>query len=161
VGKLTRKYKTEYRDPGEVYSGDMPARGIYNGRLVRLSDHTSGSGNDGLEWVFEITDEPYAGWQGYTYTNDDAAAWKEAGILVAGGIVSADKLDSKGNLTVDLNTTHEKIVKDFGPVRLQVRHETWDEEKRAKLGRVLPPDEETDKSGKKAKKKKKAKDEPF
>jgi hypothetical protein len=160
VGKLKRKYKTEYRESDGGYSGDMPKRGIYPGKLVSVADHESGAGNKGLEWIFEITEEPYAGWRGWTYSNDDASAWKEAQILVAGGIVDASKLDKKGNLTVELDTTHEQIVRDFGPVRLQVRHENYDEEKRAKLGRVLPPEEaEQKKHGKKKSKKKK--DEPF
>lgn len=144
MGKFKRDYSDADIKEGGGYSGDVPKPGMYDGRLVSVQDHTSGAGNAGTEWVFEITEEPYAGWRGWSYTNDDTAAWKEVQYLVALGII-ADKDD-------DIDTTHEKIVKDGGPVRIKVKNETYEDEKRGRITAVMPPPEGA--VTKKAKKKK-------
>lgn len=145
MGKFKRDYSDVDIKEGGGYSGDVPKPGMYDGVLVSCSEHTSGAGNEGTEWVFEITEEPYAGWRGWVYSNDEGAAWKEVQILMALGIIS-DKDDP-------INTTHEKIMKDGGPVRLKVKNETYEEEKRGRITAIMAPPEGATKT-KKAKKKK-------
>ena len=183
-GGFKRKYQgEEVRDPSEgLYAGDLPKRGIYAGALVSVEHHKTAANPNGEHWVFEITEEPYKGWRGHGYTNSDSTRWKEIQYLQAGGIITEDDLDSKGKLKKELDYTYEELVKAFGPVRLQVRHEGYTpegsdkEELTAKLGRVLPPDDTKGKKkagkakaadaapGEKAatgKKKKKGSEEPF
>lgn len=153
MGKFNRNYSdVERREGGDGYNGDVPTPGIYDAILTSCKDHTSAAGNDGVEWIFEITEEPFAGWHGWVYTNDDSAAWKEVQILEAVGIMEPGD--------DNLKTTHEKIVKDAGACRVKVKNETYEGEKRGKITVILPPKEGGSK--KKGGKKKGKKDEdPF
>lgn len=130
MGKFKRDYSDADIKEGGGYSGDVPKPGMYDAVLVSCDEHTSAAGNEGTQWVFEITEEPFTGWRGWVYTNDDTAAWKEVQILQALGII-ADKDDP-------VNSTHEKIVKDGNPVRVKVKNETYEEEKRGRITTVLP-----------------------
>ena len=152
MGKFKRSYKGVNRERREGYAGDEPKRGIYTAKLVSAGDHTSAGGNEGTEWVFELTEEPYAGWRGWVYTNDDSTAWKETMILEAIGAI--------GNDEEDINTTHEKLVKSANLVRLKLRMENSEEYgSRAKVAQVLPmPEGEGKKSKSKSGGKKKSKD---
>ena len=169
-GKFSRSYNQEVQEPKEVYSGDMPKRGVYPGKLVQVSEHPTANSPDGLEWIFEVEEgHQYAGWRGYSYTNGSTTAWREIDFLMAGGIITESDLDKNRKLKKKLELDFEELVKQFGPVRLQVKHEAYtegdgDPEMRAKLGRVLPPSEvqEAEGKGKGGKKKKSKKgDEPF
>lgn len=155
MGKFQRNYEdVERREASEGYTGDVPKPGIYEAVLFKCQDHEGPSG-DGTEWQFDITEEPYVGWRGYTYTNDAGAAWKELQILEALGIIE------EGQDTV--NTTHEKIMKNARPVRIKVKNETYEGEKKGKITTVLPPLDGAKKKGSSSKKGKKAKDDetPF
>lgn len=153
MGKFKRNYKDVDRSSGG-YSGDVPKPGVYDAELKSCAEHTSSAGNEGTEWVFEITEEPYAGWRGWVYTNEEGAAWKEAQVLTALGIISEDD-DT-------VNTTHEQIVKKSAPVRVKVTNEVWEGEKRARIKTVLAMPEGKKKSKGEAKKSKKGKDDsPF
>jgi hypothetical protein len=132
VGSFKRNYgDVERREAGEGYAGDPPKPGIYEARLVSCKEHLSTAGNEGTEWVFEVTEEPYAGWRGWVYTNDSTAAWKEVQILEAVGILAPGK--------DDLNTTHEKILAKAKPCRVKVKNETYEGEKKGKVTVILPP----------------------
>lgn len=132
MGAFKRDYgDVERREAGEGYSGDVPKPGIYEATLVSCKEHVSGAGNEGVEWVFQITEEPYSGWRGWVYTNDNTAAWKEVQILEAVGILTPGK--------DDLNTTHEKIVAKAKPCRVKVKNETYEGDKKGKITVILPP----------------------
>lgn len=156
MGKIKRSYKEVDRSGEGQYAGEVPKPGMYDAKLVRVSDHTSGAGNDGLEWVFEITEEPYAGWRGWVYTNDEASAWKEVQVLEAIGALGKDE--------DNLSTTHESLAKNANGVRIKVSNETYEGEKRGKIRTVLPmPGSEPGGKKKKSKKKDKVEkdDSPF
>lgn len=153
MGKFSRDYsEVERRDGGDGYAGEAPKPGIYNAILTSVEDHTSSAGNEGVEWIFEITDEPYEGWHGWVYTNEEGAAWKEVQILEAIGILKPGK--------DDINTTHEKILKGAKPCRVKVKNETYNDEKRGKITTILPPKEGSTKA-KKGKAKDGDEDDPF
>lgn len=141
---------------GGGYDGEQPKPGTYPAKLVICEEHTpQGGGDDGTHWVFELTEEagPYQGWRGHVYTNDAGALWKQDQVLVALG------LQEPGG---SYSGTHEKIVKTAGPVRVKTNMETYEDEKRAKIRTVLPPEggAKAAKAKKKEGKKKKG-DEPF
>jgi hypothetical protein len=161
MGKVKRSYKNVDRSAEtQQYSGDVPKPGIYDFYLKKVDDHEGGdaAGNK-LVWMFECTQEPYSGWAGWVYTNDDSTAWKEVQIFEALGLLGPDD-DS-----VDL--THEQIVAKAGPVRCKLINETYEDEKRAKIRTVLPPRDgqskpsSNGKAASKGKKKKKDGDTPF
>jgi len=161
MGKVKRDYKNVDRNAeNNQYSGDTPKPGIYDFYLKKVEDHEGGdaSGNK-LVWMFECTQEPYAGWAGWVYTNDESTAWKEVQILEALGLLAEGE--------TELDMTHEQMASKGGPVRCKLINETYEDEKRAKIKTVLPPrDGQTkpSKSGSKASKggkKKKGEKSPF
>lgn len=146
----------DYEEKSGGYNGETPKRGIYDGALYSFKEHESEEGNEGFQWIFEITDGPYKGWRGYTYSNMGSAKWKTQQIAKAiqGGQEKPIKLKP-----TDEGTDSPTVTK-AGPVRLALRTEKFDDETRAKIGTVLPPDDGVEGGGKKAKKKKKG-DDPF
>lgn len=147
------KYEVGFDDyeerEGSGYDGDEPKKGTYEGALVSLKEHTSAAGNEGLEWQFEITEEPYVGWRGWSYSNMDTAKWKtqQFTTAIAGGSKekfvlqpAADGEDGRESAT----------VKKAKPVRLVIRREkNPDDESVGRIRQVLPSE------AAKAKKKKK------
>lgn len=133
---------SEYDDSKDIaaggYDGDEPKKGIYDGKLVMLNEHTSSGGNDGLRWVFEITEEPYAGWRGYGYTNMDSTMWKTE------QFTNAIQGGKKGKIALKPaeEGEYEKgaespTVKKAKPVRLRIGSENYEGERRARLRTVL------------------------
>lgn len=118
---------------GGGYDGEQPKPGTYPAKLVICEEHTTQNDTEATHWVFELTEDagPYAGWRGHVYTNDEGALWKQDQVLVALG------LQQPGG---SYEGTHEKIVKQGGPVRVKTNMETYEEEKRAKIRTVLPPE---------------------
>jgi len=119
------------------YDGDEPKKGIYDGKLVSLKEHTSGAGNEGLEWIFEISKGPYKGWRGWVYSNMDTAKWKteQTTLAIQGG--------KKGRLVLqpadeDGDGKESPTIKKAKPVRLAVRREQYEGEPKAKIRTVLP-----------------------
>lgn len=149
MGKFDRDYSdVERKEAGEGYSGETPKPGIYNAVLSSVGDHTTS--DTATVWTFDITDEPFDGWRGWVYTNAEGAAWKEMQILEATGLLVEGKTTFKG--------THESIMKKAGPVRVRVKNETYEGEKRAKITTILPP---AGGGGKKGKGKKNKDEDPF
>lgn len=154
MGQFKRNYAdVERREGGEGYSGEVPKPGIYDAILTSLEDHPTDASPDGQEWIFEITEEPYAGWHGWVYTNGDSAAWKEVQILEAIGVLKEGK-DT-------IATTQEKIVSNAKPCRVKVKNETYNDEKRGKITVILKPSEEGKKSSSKKGKASDDDDDPF
>lgn len=145
----------DYEEREGGYTGPVPKRGTYDGALVALAEHTSGEGNEGLEWVFEITEGEYKGWRGWTYSNMDTTKWRTQDIVfaISGGSKEGLKLDPAEEKK---NGSKSKTVKKAQPVRLHLVNETYEEEKRAKIKTVLPNLKASE--AKKAKKKKAADD---
>lgn len=152
------KYDVDFDDyeekSGSGYDGDVPKKGLYDGALVSLREHTSSAGNEGLEWIFEITEEPYIGWRGWVYTNMDTAKWKTQQITKAinGG---AEKKTSLDPSPAGEDGTENKTVKKAKKVRLRIGTEKYEDEPRAKIRSVFPSE---DGGGKK---KKKSEEDPF
>lgn len=129
------------------YNGPEPKKGIYDGRLVSFREHTSGAGNEGLEWVFEITEGEYAGWRGWVYSNMDRAKWKTQQIAKAiqGGsekkvkLLPADEEADREEATVN-----NKTVKKASPVRLVIRQEKYEGEPRGRISTILPEEGSND-----------------
>lgn len=155
MGKWDVDYDDYEEKEGTGYDGPVPKRGIYTGSLISLAEHTSSDSS--LEWIFEITEGDFKGWRGWVYSDMDNAKWKtqQIGKAIQGGKEEKIKLapakeKNKGS--------ESKTVKAAKPVRLQLARETYEDEPRAKIRRVLPMDIEG-KAAKKAKKKKS--DDPY
>lgn len=154
MGSFKRNYKDVERKESNAYAGDVPKPGIYDAVLTSCKDHTSGAGNEGTEWIFEISEGPYKGWPGWVYTNDGSAAWKEMQILEAAGLLKP------GSTEIDM--TQEQVVKKAGAVRIKVKNEKYNEETKGKITTIMaPPGGAAAKAGSKDKKKEKATDDPF
>lgn len=158
MGKVKRDYKDVDRSQEtQQYNGEEPKPGIYDFYLKKVDDHEGGqSEGNKLVWMFECTQEPYAGWAGWVYTNDSTAAWKEVQVLEALGLLG------EGETSLDM--THEQIVAKAGPVRCKVGNEKYEGDNRAKIKTIMSPRDGQEKPSKggKAKKGKKGKsDTPF
>lgn len=127
----------DYEEREGGYAGETPKRGTYDGVLVALAEHTSGEGNEGLEWIFEITDGEYKGWRGWTYSNMDSTKWRTQDIVfaISGGKKEGLKLDPAEEKK---DGPKSKTVKKAMPVRLHLVTEMYDDEKKAKIKTVLP-----------------------
>jgi hypothetical protein len=153
------KHEVDFDDyeekEGSGYDGDQPLKGTFDGTLISLKEHTSGEGNEGYEWVFEITEEPFAGWRGWVYSNMDSSKWKTQQIVKAiqGGSETKMVLDPTDE------GTDSKTVKKAKAVRLRMRKEKYEGEDRGKIARVMTS-EGGGKKKKKGKKDKKSED-PF
>lgn len=137
------------KEGGSGYDGEPPLKGTFDGILFALSAHESAAGNDGYQWIFEITEEPYAGWRGYVYSNMDSAKWKTQQIVKAinGGKEVRTELDLG-----EEDGTGSKTVAKAKPVRLRMKKEKYEDEWRAKIARVMPRDTDSKAGKKKAKK---------
>lgn len=159
-----KSYEVDYEGyeekAGSGYDGPVPKRGIYNGALIGLFEHTSS--DTSLGWIFEITEGDYKGWRGWSYSDMDNAKWKTQQTTKAINGGSEDKFTlqpAEDQASAESSPT----VKKAKPVRLQLARETYEDEPRAKIRRVLPmEDGDGGKKGKgeKGKKKKKG-DDPF
>lgn len=159
------KYDVDFDDYEERtggYDGEEPKKGIYPGRLVSLNEHTSGAGNESLQWVYEITEGDYKGWRGWVYSNMDSAKWKtqEMVVAISGGAKKAVSLKpgAAGDREEGQNNA---TVKKAKPVRLRIISEMYEGEPKGRIRNVLPADASTGSSEDGEKKKKKKGDDPF
>lgn len=125
------------------YNGEEPKKGLYDGRLISFKEHTSSSGNEGLEFIFEITKGEFKGWRGWVYGNVESAKWKVQQIATAinAGSKKTVKLLPAAE---DEDGTASKTVKKAKPVRLVVRQETYEGEKRGRIRTILPMESDDD-----------------
>ena len=155
------KYDIDFDDyeekEGTGYDGEVPKKGTYDGVLVSFREHVSSNGNEGFEWVFEVTEEPYAGWRGWVYSNMDSTKWRTQQIVKAiqGG---AEEKMSLAPAPAGEDGTESKTVKKATPVRLRLGRETYEDEPRARIRTIMPNEA---KASKKKKKKDKDGDDPF
>jgi len=140
----------DYEEKEGGYDGDEPLKGTFDGKLVSLKEHTSGEGNEGLEWIFEITEAPFAGWRGWVYSNNDSAKWKTQQIVKAIQGGSESKMALKPSPS-DGDGTKSKTVKAATAVRLRIRKEKYEDEFRGKIARVIPNENAKPKKSKKKK----------
>jgi hypothetical protein len=155
------KYDVDFDDyeekEGSGYDGEVPKKGTYTAELVSFAEHQSSEGNDGLEWIFEITEGDYKGWRGWVYSNMDSAKWKTQQIVKA---INGGK-EAKTSLKpaeAKKDGPDSKTVKTAKKVRIRLGRETYDDEPRAKIRVVMPLEAGEAKGGKKKKKKG---DDPF
>lgn len=153
----------DYEPSSGGYDGEEPKKGLYPGKLVALNEHTSGAGNEGLRWVWEITEGDYAGWRGYTYSNMDTAKWKTQEYVLALQGGAKKPLSLKPGKEGDRESgTNSPTVKKAKPIKLRINTEMYEEERRGRVRNVLPAgDSKSEKSSDGGGKKKKKKDEPF
>lgn len=106
---------------------------------VKLTEATMGesksSGDDQIEWVFEVAEGKLEGNKLWFYTPlGEKSLWKLHGLLTAMGIdVPDDDLD------IDL----EQMVEDGLELMAVVQHETYDGTKRSKMMDFYPVDDNT------------------
>ena len=154
MGKHTVDFDDYEERDATGYDGDEPKKGIYNGSLVTVKDHTSGAGNEGFEWVFEITEGDFSGWRGWVYSNNDSSKWKTQQIVKA---ITGGKTDK---FVLDTEDNGKKTVKKAKPVRLRVINEKYEDERKGRIRVVLPSDDAAA-SSKKGKTKNEDEDDPF
>lgn len=137
MGKWDVDFDDYEEREGAGYDGDEPKKGIYDGRLHSLAEHTSGSGNEGLEWIFEITEEPYAGWRGWVYSNLESSKWKTQQIVkaISGG---SEKKMALRPADEKKEGPSSQTVKKAKPVRLRITRETYEGDPKARIRMVLP-----------------------
>lgn len=147
------KHKVGFDDyeekDGAVYSGDEPKNGIYDAVLSGFQEHSTS--DTAMRWSFDITEEPYEGWRGYLYSDLANGKWKTQQIVKAiqGGEEKEMVLDTdKG----------DALIKKAKPVRVRIKSEQYEGERKAKIGTVLVKDGGASASGKKGKKSKKGDD---
>lgn len=135
------KHKISFDDYEERedrgYDGDEPKKGLYDARLVSVDDHESQSGNEGFQWVFEITDGEYKGWRGWTYSNTDSTMWKTQQIVKA---ISGQAKD----FTLDTEDHGAKTVKKSKALRMRLITEKYEGEPKARIRTLLPAETSKD-----------------
>lgn len=136
----------DYEERTGGYNGDEPKNGIYDGKLVALAEHTTS--DDALVWIWEITEEPYAGWRGWQYTNMSSAKWKTQQFTkaISGGDEKPMRLDPADDVK---DGGDSKTVKKALPVRIRIKQEPYEGEQRARIRTVLPNEDAAVKKGKK------------
>lgn len=134
---------------GSGYDGDEPKKGTYEGKLVSLREHTTS--DTALEWQFEITEEPYVGWRGWTYSDMENAKWKTQQYVKA---ITGGKEENFSLKPVEAGGTGSEsaTVAKAKPVLIRIRREMYDDEPKARIQRIMPMEGATEKKGKKKKK---------
>lgn len=143
----------DYEERTGGYDGETPKKGLYTGTLIEFGDHESSSGNEGLVWVFEISEGEYKGWRGWVYSNLDSTKWKTQQVVKAINGGSEEK--------VVLDTSEKgvaKILKNASPVRLRIVNELYEGESKGRIKTVMPAETDEDAPETKKKKGKKGKD---
>jgi hypothetical protein len=122
------------------YTGEEPRRGIYEGALVSVKDHTSNAGNEGLEWCYAITKGEFKGWRGYQYSNMEKSStlWKTQ------ALIAATFGKKTGNVAVDTDNDGAKMVKKANPVMLRIKQEMYEGEMKARLTIVIAKESDED-----------------
>lgn len=123
---------------GAGYAGQEPPRGFYRGVMVAVDDHEAkSSGNEGLQWKFEIkAGGPYDGWRGYVYSDFANSLWKTQQICHA--ITGNPDKD----VTIDTDDSGAKMAKRAKPVMIRVVQEKYEGEMRSKIKTIAPVVEE-------------------
>jgi hypothetical protein len=153
----------EFESDFKPYEGPVPPRGVYRVALKQAEKKAFGSGNNGVELLFEIA-EPgssakakYNGcplWFYLVDTETGAGNIKNFMRAIGGsGRNWANTQTSKDDRDRDMVTKFGAIVVKGLTARAETRLETYEGEKRAKIQRFLPkadepePGDDSDDSG--------------
>lgn len=126
----------DYEPPRSEYMGEEPQKGVYRFALVDVKKHTSGEGNESIQWIFDCQDEPYRGWSGFMYTGLPAS---ESFFRTQHNVRALQGGKTKA-LKLDLDNP-EKFIKSAKVVLGRVVMEEYQNEYRAKLRTVAPNDD--------------------
>jgi hypothetical protein len=133
------KIKYDVRDVESSGGFETPPPGLYKATLAECNLQESKKGNEMLECIYELAGGDYKGSRVWDYVVlNEASEWKLRQFLEAVGKV-AGKRGAKGSFDPD----------EFEDAEVQVRlkHETYNDEPRARVAAVLPlpeDDEEGD-----------------
>lgn len=120
----------EQEDKGfDEYDGEPAKPGTYNGRVDKATVTKSSNDNPMVEWIVVIEDDPYDGhplWFYTTYTGDEEKDWKFANTIRAIGMKDKGAFDD------------EKVTEAKPKIRIRVKNETYEGEKRPKCAKILP-----------------------
>lgn len=128
MGKWDVNIDDYERREGTGYDGDPPKPGVYEAKMVSYGRHENGKSDTSVVFVFEITEEPYAGWRGWIYCDLEGAEWRMQQIV--------DAAYGK-NRNMDPEKS-EAIVKAAKPVKVRVKKNTFEGEYRPKINVILP-----------------------
>lgn len=131
----------------------VSAEGDYPLKVLEVTPKTFGTGNEGLEFIFEVTDGKSKGAKAwFTCTFDEKSLWKLHALLTAMGVeVEDDEMDIDLTELVD-----REVMGVFTP-------DTYNGKRSFKMTDFASIDDykaPAEEGGKKSKKDKKAKDEP-
>lgn len=137
----THVIEVDYEDytPEREYVGEEPRPGLLRLKCVNIEHHTAeSSGNEGIKWTFECTEEPYAGWWGYIYSdlNPEGSKWKTQ------QTTRALQAGSEKPVKIDLKNP-EKFLKSCKEVVGRIINEEYKGEDRAKIRKVMVLDPKT------------------
>lgn len=130
------KIKYDVRDVESSGGFETPPPGLYKAKLAECNLKESKSGNEMLECIYELIAGDYKGSRVWDYVVlNEASEWKLRQFLEAVGKV-AGKRGAKGSFDPD----------EFEDAEVQVRlkHETYNDEPRARVAAVLPLPEDDD-----------------
>lgn len=131
------KIKYDVRDVESSGGFETPLPGLYKAKLAECNLKESKSGNEMLECIYELVGGDYKGSRVWDYVVlNEASEWKLRQFLEAVGKV-AGKRGAKGSFDPD----------EFEDAEVQVRlkHETYNDEPRARVAAVLPlPEDDED-----------------
>jgi hypothetical protein len=131
------KIKYDVRDVESSGGFETPPPGLYKAKLAECNLKESKSGNEMLECIYELVAGDYKGSRVWDYVVlNEASEWKLRQFLEAVGKVSG-KRGAKGAFDPD----------EFEDAEVQVRlkHETYNDEPRARVAAVLPlPEDDED-----------------
>lgn len=133
------KIKYDVRDVESSGGFETPPPGLYKATLVECNLKESKKGNEMLECIYELVGGDYKGSRVWDYVVlNEASEWKLRQFLEAVGKV-AGKRGAKGSFDPD----------EFEEAEVQVRlkHETYNDEPRARVAAVLPLPEDEDDEG--------------
>lgn len=131
------KIKYDLRDVESSGGFETPPPGLYRAKLAECNVKKSKAGNDMLECIYELSRGDYKGSRVWDYVVlNEASEWKLKQFLEAVGKI-AGKKSEKGAFDPD----------EFEDAEVQVRlkHETYNDEPRARVAAVLPlPEDDED-----------------
>lgn len=131
------KIKYDLRDVESSGGFETPPPGLYRAKLAECNVKKSKAGNDMLECVYELNRGDHKGSRVWDYVVlNEASEWKLKQFLEAVGKI-AGKRSAKGAFDPDEFEDAE--------VQIRLKHETYNDEPRARVAAVLPlPEDDED-----------------
>lgn len=130
------KIKYDVRDVESSGGFETPPPGLYKAKLAECNLKESKSGNEMLECIYELISGDYKGSRVWDYVVlNEASEWKLKQFLEAVGKING-KRGAKGSFDPDEFEDSE--------VQVRLKHETYNDEPRARVAAVLPLPEDDD-----------------